>query len=352
VSLSLAIHLDGDDADVAAGEEVRGRVEVRSDTGGEVRGVALTVMWQTEGSGNRVTGTSHEIPLLDGPTPLGRGETRTLPFRFTAPDGPLSYDGTHLRIVNVIRASADVRWARDPSAERPYQLRRAGDQAAGFQGPLLNLATATPGPARVRSRPRSVELLLASAAVLAGIGLAAGAALSGSSPPLLTILLAAAGLTVAAAVLLPFRARIAEGRLGRVSLVLDRAVAAPGDTIRVALTCRPRTDIRIQRAVASLRGRERVVRGKGQHRVSRQHTFAHIEAHLTDEMTAAAKRQVTLWAELPLAPDCPCSFQARDNRLEWEVQVRIAIAGWPDWVASHRVLVWPARGHAPGHTRP
>jgi hypothetical protein len=351
VSLALSIHLDRRAATAATGEAVCGRVELRSDTGTEVRQVTLTVGWRTEGSGNRVTGTSQELMLLDAPISVGRGETRTLPFRFEAPPGPLSYAGTHLRIVNFITASADVRWARDPSAEQAYQLRRSVGQAVAYQGPMLNIATATIGPARVRPRPRSMELLLSAASALAGIGIAAAAAVAGTAPPVLTILLVVAGLAVAAALLLPFRARIAEGRLGRVELVLDRAVAAPGDTIRAALTFQPRTDLRVQHAVATLRGRERVVRGSGKHQTTRQHAFTHAETRLADEHSAAAKRRVALWGELPLAIDCPCSFQARDNRLEWEVEVRVAIAGWPDWVASHRILVWPAPLASAGNGR-
>jgi hypothetical protein len=342
VSLAISIHLDRGDAAAAPGDEVSGRVELRSDTGTEVRQVTLSVGWRTDGKGNRVGGKSQETLLLEVPTVLERGQTRALPFRFEAPPGPLSYAGTHLSIVNVITASADVRWARDPSAEQAYDLRRSVGQAVGYQGPMLNIATATIGPARVRARPRSIELLLATLAALAGVGLAVGTAVAGTAPPLLIILLLLAGLAVGAAVLLPFRARIAEGRLGRVELVLDRAVAAPGDTIRAALTFRPRSDLRIQHAVATLRGRERVVRGSGKNQTTRQHAFIHTEALLSGERSVSAGERVALWGELPLAADCPCSFQARDNRLEWEVEVRVAIAGWPDWVASHRVLVWPA----------
>lgn len=342
MSLEITVHLDRGDAPVAAGEEVSGRVELRSDTGIEVRGVGLAVGWRTEGKGNRAAGRSHELTLLDGPTTLRRGETRSLPFRFPAPPGPLSYSGQHLRIVNFVAASADVRWARDPSAERTFELRRSGAQTKGFQGPMANVAGVKLGPARIRARPRLTELLLAMAAALAGIALAVGAATAGTSPPLLTIFLVVSGLAVAAALLLPFRARIAEGRLGRVELVLDRAVAAPGEKLRVALTFQPRSDLRIQRAIATLRGRERVVRGSGKNQTVRHHTFTHAEALLSGEMSAAASRRVAMWAELPVATDCPCSFHARNNRLDWEVEVRIGIAGWPDWVAVHPVLVWPA----------
>jgi hypothetical protein len=342
MSLDLSIHLDGGATSLTASQEVTGRVDVRSSTGGEVRRVALAVGWRTEGGGNRAAGSSHELVLADSPISFSRGETRSLPFRFVAPAGPLSYEGTHLRIINTIGATADVRWARDPSAELVYDLRRARDQAAAFQGPRLSSDRAATGPARVRARPRRAELLLAIAAVLAGIGLGVGASVAGASPPLLTALVVIAGVSVAAALMLPFRSRLAEGRLGRVELVFDRAVAAPGGTIRVAFTFRPRSDLRIQSAVATLRGHERVIRGHGKNRVVRRHAFTHTEARLAGERNASKGEPVALWGQLVLAPDCPCSFAARDNSLTWEAEVRIAIAGWPDWVATYPVLVWPA----------
>jgi hypothetical protein len=343
VTLTLSIHLDDDGAGAVAGQEVNGRLDLHSETGAEVRQVTLTVGWRTEGTGNRARGRSDELTLLEDPSALARGETRSIPFRFQAPPGPLSYDGTHLKVVNVISASADVRWSRDPTIEREYVLRRCTDQTAGFQGPMLNISTAPRGHVRVRARPRSLELLVAIGAVLAGIGLALGATLAGASPPFLTLLILVAGLVVGGSLLLPFRSRIAEGRLGRVELVLDRATAVPGETIRAALTFQPRSDLRIQGAVATLRGKEHVLHGTGRSQTSRKHTFAHAEAVLSGERAVVANERVALWGELPLATDCPCSFQARDNRLEWEVEVRVALAGWPDWVASQRVVIWPAR---------
>jgi hypothetical protein len=340
MSLELRVDLD-DDGPVRTGGVLSGRVRVRSSSGAEVRGVRLEVGWRTEGDGNRAAGVLHAEELLERPIHLGRDESRDLPFRLEVPPGPLSYQGNRLRIVNVLKATADVPWTRDPSAEKVYELRRADEQRTAFQGPLLDEAAMAPGPVRIRAHPRALHLVLAGLALVAGVGIGIGAVVVRSSPPLLAILLGISGPIVAAAVLLPFRTRIAERRLGQVDLVLDRVVAAPGETIRAALTFEPRSDIRIQRATASLRGREKVVRGAGQHQTVRRHKFTLAEARLVPDAPLAVGERVTMWAPLPLTPDCPCSFRARDNQLDFEVEVRIAIAGWPDWVAAHPVVVWP-----------
>lgn len=343
MNLDVTVHLDHPDTPIEAGQDVRGRVEIRSDTGTEVRGVTLEVAWRTEGSGNRTSGTTAELDLLAEPTRLRRGESRPLPFRFEAPPGPLSYDGRHLRVINFLRASADVAWARDPSVEVTYELRPSRKQGAGFQGPMLQIGAVAPGPTRIRAKPKPAEFLFAAAAALLGVGATVAATRVGVSTPVLVGIVVAAALGLAAALVVPFRSRIAERRLGRVELVLDETVVIPGDTIRAALSFEPRADVRIQGATAALRGRERVVRGHGKNQSVRQHSFSHVSAPLAEEMPAAAGRRVTLWAPLPVAPGCPCSFRARDNRLDWEVEVRIAVAGWPDWVAVQPVVIVPAR---------
>jgi hypothetical protein len=349
VSLVLEVR-PATDGPVRVGQELHGHIIARSDTGIEVRRLTLVVGWRTEGDGNKATGVTHTVEMLEAPTRLIRGEAREIPFRFIAPPGPVSYQGTRLRVVNFVRATADIRWARDPAGEWTYDLRPAPDQVEAFQGPLLDPSSAHNGPARIQARPKPVEVALAVIAAVLGVALGTAAVMSGASPPLLAILLGISGPLVGAALLLPFRAQIAERRLGRVEVVLDRAAVAPGQTIRAALSFLPRSDLRIQRATATLRGREKVVRGSGKERVTRQHAFTHAEAPLVAEAVLPAGHRVTLWAPLPLAPDCPLSFCARDNRLDWEVEVRIAIAGWPDWVAVHPVLVWPAAPAASSET--
>jgi hypothetical protein len=350
MSLDVSVHLDHTEAPIEAGQDVLGHVHLTSDTGIEVRGVALEVAWRTEGSGNPASGTTAEMDLLPEPTRLRRGETRRVRFRFEAPPGPLTYEGKHLRVVNFLRASADIRWARDPAAELVYVLRPSRQQVTGFQGPMLQLSEVPPGPARVRARPRSTELAMAAGLLALGAGAALVAGFAGFPSHIQTVVGVLAVVAIASAVVVPFRSRLAERRLGRVELVLDQAVVVPGDTIRVALSFEPRSDLRLQGITVALRGREQVVRGGGKSQSVHRHRFTHAEAPLAGALSAARGQRVALWAPLPVAPGCPCSFRARSNRLDWEVEVRIAIAGWPDWVVVQPVMIVPARvAVAAGH---
>jgi hypothetical protein len=343
MSLAVSVHLDHPDAPIEAGHDVRGHVDLASDTGVEVRGLTLEVGWRTEGSGNPATGITTELDLLPVPTRLRRGEKRAVRFRFEAPPGPLTYDGKHLRVVNFLRASADIRWARDPAADLVYELRPSRDQVKGFQGPMLQLSEVPAGPARVRAKPRPSELTIAAGLLFVAMGAALVAGTAGVAPHLLTLTIAAGAVALAAALVLPFRSRIAERRLGRVDLVLDQAVVVPGDTIRVAVSFEPRAHLRIQGITAALRGREQVVRGGGRSQSVHQHRFNHVEAALAGAMSPERGQRMALWTSLSVAPGCPCSFRARSNRLDWEVEVRIAIAGWPDWVVVQPVMIVPAR---------
>ncbi len=108
------------------------------------------------------------------------------------------------------------------------------DGKAPFQGPLQTAPVGAPGPARVRPGPKAGELAIAAIVLSFCVAGPIAAAAAGASTLLLAGILVMAVTVGAAAMLLPFRARIAERRLGQVDLVLDRAVASPGETIRVA----------------------------------------------------------------------------------------------------------------------
>lgn len=347
MSLELAIRLAPPRGVLVAGEEVTGHVEARSSTGTDVRGLTLEVGWRTEGEGNRATGTSQEVTLLDRIMNIGRGESRRFPFHIRAPQGPISYTGKHLRVTNFLRVRADVPWARDPSAELAFDLQPANGQAVAFQGPDLDTVAAPVGPARLRARPNPADVLGGAVIAIAAVSVAALSVASGlPAPAQLGIALAALVIAAAAAVF-PFRARIAERRLGTVELVLDRTTAAPGDTIRVAITFEPQTDMRMRRATARLVGTERVVKGAGKHRRTRRHVVGMVEANLAGATPVRAGGRMALWAPLRLPPDAPCSFRAGDNQLEWRVEVRVAVRAWPDWVRVQPVLVLPVTPRVP-----
>jgi hypothetical protein len=341
MSLALSIHLDAPDLTFLVGTGVRGHVEARSDAGVEVRSLTLAVGWRTEGDGNLATGTHEELALLDGPTTFRRGEVRRLPFSFTAPAGPISYRGKHLRVTSFLRASADIPWARDPAAEIGFELRPVPGQTTSFQGPALDREAPPAGPVRATARVRPVELLVAIAVAFLALALASAVlGLGLPTPAVVAILVLAAG-AAGLALAFPFRARIAETRLGRVELAVDRTTLAPGETIRVALTFEPRVDLELQHARARLRATEQVIKGSGKSQKTHRHVATEVDATLAGGAPIRAGGRMAVWAPLDVPADAPCSFQAGDNRLDWQLEVRIAVRLWPDWVLVQPVRVVP-----------
>lgn len=78
------------------------------------RAVRLSLKFFTEGRGDKDQKTLHTIEF-----PLGDDGRLDAPFSFDVPsDGPISYDGSLIRVVWEIEARIDLKLARDPKTER------------------------------------------------------------------------------------------------------------------------------------------------------------------------------------------------------------------------------------------
>ena len=132
----LALELDTDD--LLPGRLVNGRLAIANADGGDFRGARITLVgtetWRydqttTDSQGHTRTETHtarEELPRVPvavlGPTSLGAGATREVPFQMPVPAlGPASFDGTELRVDWVLRANLDV-GGFDPDVELPVRV--------------------------------------------------------------------------------------------------------------------------------------------------------------------------------------------------------------------------------------
>lgn len=51
---------------------------------------------------------------------------------------------------------------------------------------------------------------------------------------------------------------------------------------------------------------------------------------------------VTIAERIPLPLDAPLTFAGWENRLEWFVEVTVAVSGWADWRRTFPITVGPA----------
>lgn len=106
------IEIDLDDATVALGETVGGRV-VWDPSEKAPDGVKVELAFATEGRGSVDRG------VVAGAEREFHGDPTMVPpwfeFELTVPDdAPVSYDGNLIRVVWRVEARLDVAWARDP----------------------------------------------------------------------------------------------------------------------------------------------------------------------------------------------------------------------------------------------
>lgn len=101
----------------ATGGSISGRATVTTDELIKCRGVDLVLGWRTEGRGDRDQQLILEDRVHAGELYPG---TRVFPFQATLPEGPISYDGHHIKIVWFVGIQIDIAWKRDPKNEMPF----------------------------------------------------------------------------------------------------------------------------------------------------------------------------------------------------------------------------------------
>lgn len=334
--LELEVALEREDACYRTGETVSGTVRMVAADAVEVRGLSATLVWRVHGKGNPHEEEVESVELLAAPRAFQTGGRAEYPFRLILPDGPVSYRGEHLNVDWRVIGRADVPQARDPESEAELRV-EPGEGAAAHSvqsGPELKQFSDLP----MAGRAAVIGIMVGVVAVVFYVLVIRSD----------WIVLQIGGVVSLGAVgLVGFRMLrnpLARRRLG--SVVLDvPEQALPGETVPVSLSLHPAADVDVQEVTASLRGRERVVRGAGKHRTRHTHELHEEKVVLARGRRLQQRRDYRLEGALRLPPDAPPSLQAPDNRLDWEVEVHVAVAGWPDWVRTERLTVVP---RAPG----
>lgn len=92
-------------------QEVRGRVEVAVDSAVECRGLAVRLIWYTEGRGDEDKGVLDEVSIYQGR--LTEGYPVSGAFAFRLPNEPWSFGGHYISVVWAIEVQVDVPMGRD-----------------------------------------------------------------------------------------------------------------------------------------------------------------------------------------------------------------------------------------------
>lgn len=360
---ALALELDEAKPVYLPGELVRGTVEVTVFDAVACKSLQVGLRWRAHGKGNPAHEEIARASLFAGE--WSAGTTWTERFELALPAGPYTYHGQTLNVVWEVFARADIPLARDPEIAAEIALRPDPDRAPDFRAAVGSTAhlpsklektvrkglAAPAKPTGLAARAASVGCLLlfllpaiAIAAGFLGVGVWSSVQLaSGDTRALgavlmfVLVVLAFAGRPVFRSV----RARLARARIGAVALRIEPAHVRAGNAIDVRVTCTPRRATELRAATARIVATEVVTRGAGKHATISRQIVHEDEFELAPARTLPPGVPFEAGTSIPIPAGAPPSFYAWENKLSWTVEVRLDVAGWPDWREETEILVHP-----------
>ena len=316
----IVVEFDKDGRTFHAGEIISGKVYVTPNKDVSCNGVLIAIGWATHGRGNK------DDALIDAleydSKQFLAGQTVAYEFRFESPSAPLTYHGHYLNVDHYLSVRLDVPWSLDPKAREEYLL--LPGPACAPVGEIYDV-TETGEP------KKAMGCALAVAAVIAVVSLSFG---------FLPVIIIAWALTVFLGFKV-FRNAMASRLLGEAVFKLARHRAAPGELLPVSIEFSPTRPFGINGITASLKGVEEVVSGSGTNRTTHTKTICEQHYVLSDAAQLSTGRQVVS-GEILIPETDAWTFHADDNKLTWNVTLRVDIPNWPDWVASAELELIPS----------
>lgn len=311
----LNIVFDREDRTYQAGDRVSGNVEVQVNKDVKCKALKIEMFWQTHGRGN----SSYEFldEHIGSETGWAAGSMLRFPFSFTAPKMPMTYHGVYLNIDYYIKARADIPWAIDPKASEDFIVVPGEKSGHDYRN-------AVPEKSGIDKKWIVGGIV---AFVLLGI-LAVHWWLS-------VILATAVGIAA-------LMKHMANRRLGKVEVNIRDTFVSPGGDIFVEVSLSPAKPIMLNKIYATLRGVETCVSGSGTNRTTHNHVL-HEESLIFAENCQApgGHAPVMKSGKLTLPGTGAYTFKARDNSIEWELEVYVDIPKYLDWKNTYDLTVVP-----------
>jgi hypothetical protein len=321
----IDIQFDRPDRTYRGGETVQGTVRISVQENVNSKGIKLIHRWKTHGRGNADTGPEESIPLA-GPQLLTAGEQLEIPFAVTAATHPVSYRGHLIYIDHYIRVEVDVPWARNPSADEEYIL-----------------TPGAPPPQMTGQRDSRISFKVEPAASMGWIGYL----ILGTLGVVLLAVIAAFAffllpVILAVAAFFWIRHQALSARLGKVDVSMPHLVVAPGEAWPVSIRFTARKSFLVNSITLKLEAQESAASGSGTQKTTHTHKLLS-ESHVIREGGPLAAGEVVDEKLTIRFPDTEAfSFDASDNKIKWNAEIRIDIPRFPDWSKSEDLQVVPA----------
>lgn len=320
----INISFDRPDRTYRGGETVRGNVRISVQENVNSKGIKLTHRWKTHGRGNSDPGPDETIQLA-GPQLLTVGEQLEFPFAVTAATQPVTYRGQLIFIDHYIRVDVDVPWARNPSAEEEYIL------TPGAPPPQMTGQRDTPVSFKPTPTASTGWIAYTILGILATILLVVIAIFALFLLPLILIV----------AAFFWIRHKALASRLGIVEVSMPHRVVAPGEAWPVSIRFTPRKSFSINSITLRLEANESATSGSGTNKTTATHKVLS-ESHVIREGgPLAAGEMVDEKFSITFPETTAFSFDAPENKIKWNAEVRIDIPKFPDWKKAEDLQVVP-----------
>jgi hypothetical protein len=344
---TLKIVLDRSNRTYPAGEKVTGQIEVSVSEDCECQKLTLARAWRTRGRGEDAFGKSEEQALFSGG--WRAAQNACYAFEFTAPIGPLSYQGQLFNVEWYLHAQATIAGALDTRTDEGFRL-VAAEVTPGF-----NLGPAFRGVESHQKLMQFGRTLAQGCALITGVifllfslglGLMVRDVFRRAAAPgpaewswLIVWLLFAGGSV--ALFLWAARPIIARRRLGPVGAQVTPGIVRPGEAVTCSLRFQPRANVDLSEATATLRGTEIVDWQSGDETHTRRCTISEQPVTFAQDRRLMAGESITVEASLPVPANAPTTFMSAHQQVVWQVRLHLKLRGWPDWVQELPLIIRP-----------
>ncbi len=319
---NLSISLDK--TTYKGGDTLHGILHVDVDETCQCNGLLINTNWKTTGMGDSDSKTTKELTLFQGEWQPNQYH---YPFEFVLPQAPLSYDGRYINIIWHLQASADIPWAINPSCKYGFNLQPGDNPKQRKQAALLE-----------NNKPEHTLIQLKKLLpVLAGILFFSGLIIMlAEQEYVLGSILWGASLI---ALYFSMQTRIAEFKTGKVKHSLSEWLLNPGDTLRCNVSFTPRSRVNINSITATLIGREYCENGTGKQKETYKHRFYEKQFTLMESRQTEADMHVSSKVNIDIPEGIPSSYTHMYNHVIWEIEIRVDVDTWPDWVKLEPITI-------------
>ena len=321
----LRIELDSPERFPRAGEELRGKVHVRTRRRVQCRALTVGLICSVTGKRGTESVTVEETTLVSGAR-WQPGDVQSYPFRLSLPKDRWSHQGELLSLQWAVEARATVPRAPASKAEFPLRLMpptrpRTVVAPASNDGPERRWASSCL-PASLAMVGGCVALLVASRALPGTTGLV------GAAVGLLLLGLLGVGVSLPR--------YLASRKLGDVRVAVTQARGAGyreagcRDELQCTVAMRPGADVR--EVTATLTVAERARRPAGTDGPALRASLAEERVALSADPSRSTEDTLVYAGRLPLPEPgtVPFPWTATPDAIVWEVAVHVDVSGWPD----------------------